>query len=89
MYHSRILNSKLHRLQERALRVVYNDKYSTFYQLLKKDKSVTEIFKFCDNATHNLRNGQVLEHKHNGSNNFGTKATQLYPPKFGCYPMNI
>ena len=81
MCYSRKLNNKLNRLQERALRIVYNDKSSPFYQLLEKDKSVTihirnlqylaaeifkvkigisptimtEIFKFCDNATHNLR----------------------------------
>ena len=74
---------KPNRLQERALRIVYNDKSSTFYQLLEKDKSVTiyaenlqylateifkvkigisptimtEIFKFCNNATHNLKSG--------------------------------
>ena len=37
MCHSRKLNNKINRLQEeRALRIVYNDKSSTFYQLLKK-----------------------------------------------------
>ena len=41
MCHSRKLNNKINRLQERALRIVYNDKSSTFYQLLEKDKSVT------------------------------------------------
>ena len=41
MCYSRKLNSKPNRLQERALRIVYNDKSSTFYQLLEKDKSVT------------------------------------------------
>ena len=40
MFHSRKL-SKLNRLQERALRIVHNDKCSTFYQLFQKDKSVT------------------------------------------------
>ena len=76
-------SSKPNRLQERALRIVYNDKSSTFYQLLEKDKSVTiyteylqylateifkvkigisptfmtEIFQFCNNATHNLTSG--------------------------------
>ena len=34
---------------------------------------VTEIFKFCDNATHNLRRGQVLERRHNRTNNFGVE----------------
>ena len=77
MCYSRKLNSKPNRLQERALRIVYNDKSSTFYQLLEKDKSIytgnlqylakvkigisptimTEIFKFGNNATHNLRSG--------------------------------
>ena len=41
MCHSRKLNNKLNRLQERALRTVYNDKRSTFCQFLEKDKSVT------------------------------------------------
>ena len=41
MRHSRKLNNKLNRLQERALRIVYNNKSSKIYQLLKKDKSVT------------------------------------------------
>ena len=41
MFHSRKLNNKLNRLQERALRIVCNDKCSTFYRLLKKGKSVT------------------------------------------------
>ena len=31
---------------------------------------MTKIFKFCDNATHNLRSGQVLERGHNRANNF-------------------
>ena len=38
MCHSRKLNNKINRLQERALRIVYNDKSSTFYQLLEKEK---------------------------------------------------
>ena len=35
---------------------------------------MTEIFKFCDNATHNLRNGQVLESRYNRTNNFGVES---------------
>ena len=91
MCHSRKLNNKICRLQERTLRIAYNGKCSTFYQLLEKEKSVTihtrnlrylateifkvkigilpiittEFFKFCDNATHNLRNGQIPERRHN------------------------
>ena len=39
MCHSRKLNNKIN--NEKALHIVYNDKSSTFYQLLEKDKSVT------------------------------------------------
>ena len=100
MCHSRKLNNKINRFQETAQRILYNDKSSTFYQLLEKDKSVTihtrnlqylateifevkigispiimtEIFKFCDNNTHNLRSGQVLERSHNRTNNFGVES---------------
>ena len=41
MCHRRKLNYKLNRLQERALYIAYDDKCSTFYQLLEKDESVT------------------------------------------------
>ena len=41
MNHSRTLNNRINRIQERALRVVYNDKTSTFNELLERDKSVT------------------------------------------------
>ena len=41
MYRSRKLDNKINRLQERALRIAYNNKSSTFYQLLEKDESVT------------------------------------------------
>ena len=35
---------------------------------------MTKIFKFCDNATHNIRSGQVLERKNNRTNNFGAES---------------
>ena len=41
MCHSRALNNKLNRLHERCLRLIYNDKRSTFEQLLDKDNSVS------------------------------------------------
>ena len=116
MCYSRKLNNKLNRLQERALRIVYNDKSSTFYQLLEKDKSVTihtrnlqylateifkvkigispiimtEIFKFCDNTTHNLRSGQVLERRHNRTNNFGVESISTLGAKiWALVPENL
>ena len=41
MCHSRTNNSKINRLHERCLRIVYNDKQSSFNELLEKDGSVS------------------------------------------------
>ena len=56
MFHSRKLNSRINKLHERALRIVYQDYVSSFTELLEKDKSTiirnrnmqllaTELFK--------------------------------------------
>ena len=39
MFHSRKVNSKINHLQERSLRIVYNDYITWFEDLLKKDSS--------------------------------------------------
>ena len=41
MCHGRTLNNKINKLHERALRLVYDDRQSTFEELLNIDKSVT------------------------------------------------
>ena len=41
MFHSRQINHKINNLHERALRIVYNDHFSSFEELLFQDKSVT------------------------------------------------
>ena len=41
MFHSRALNNKINSIQERALRIAYNDNQSTFEELLSKDNSVS------------------------------------------------
>ena len=41
MFHSRKLNNKINRLHERCIRIVYNDRLSTFEELLNKDNSVS------------------------------------------------
>ena len=41
MFHNRTLNSKINRLHERALRLVYKDGNLTYQQLLEKDNSLT------------------------------------------------
>ena len=40
MCHGRTVNSKIDKLHERCLRVIYNDKKSSFKELLETDKSV-------------------------------------------------
>ena len=41
MFHSRGKNNNMNRINERCLRIIYNDKKSTFYKLLEKDGSVS------------------------------------------------
>ena len=41
MQHTRSLNNKINKLQERSLRIVYEDYTSSFDNLLKKDKNKT------------------------------------------------
>ena len=41
MFYSRGLNNKINRIQERALIIIYNDKSSSYGNLLTKDRSVT------------------------------------------------
>ena len=41
MFHSRQLNQKINKIQERALRITYKDTESTFSELLQKDSAVT------------------------------------------------
>ena len=41
MYRGRTNNNKMNRLHDRYLRIVYNDKQSSFNELLEKDDSVS------------------------------------------------
>ena len=51
---------------------------------------MTEIFKFCDNATHNLRSGQVLERNHNRTNNFDVESISTLGAKiWALFPENL
>ena len=62
MCHSREYNNKVNRLHERCLRIIYNNKRSSFNALLEKDGSVsvhernikilaTEMFKVQKSST--------------------------------------
>ena len=50
MFHSRRINHKINKLRDRTLRIVYKDHFSSFEELLFKDKSVRV----------HLRNLQIL-----------------------------
>ena len=67
MFCSRNTNSRINRIDERSLRIVYNDFTSTFLELLEKDNSVsihyrniqvlcTEIFKVKNNLSPDVMN---------------------------------
>ena len=62
MSHSRTVNNKINKLHENSLRLIYNDKKSSFKELIETDKSVpihiknlqvltTEMFKVCRNIS--------------------------------------
>ena len=41
MFHSRKLNNRINKIHESSLRLVYDDNFSSFEELLKKDNSFT------------------------------------------------
>ena len=66
MFHERGLNNKINSLQERALRITYGDKSSSFQDLLRKDNSfsihhrniqtlATEMIKFKNSFAPEIR----------------------------------
>ena len=64
MCHSRTLNNKINRLQERCLRLMYNDKQLTFEELLEKDVSVSTHIRNLQtlaNVMYKVMNGSTAE----------------------------
>ena len=70
MCHSQTNNRKINRLHERCLRIIYNDKQSSFIKLLEKDNSVSmhqrnlqtlaiEMFKVSNGLSPVLREEQT------------------------------
>ena len=68
MCHNRTNDRKINRLHERCLRIIYNDKQSSFIELLEKDNSVSihqrnlqvlaiEMFKVSNGLSPVLMNG--------------------------------
>ena len=89
MMHNRTLNNRINNIQERALRIVYDDRNSSFEELLRKDVSVTihtrniqtlatELFKVV--------NGQYPEIMNEV---FPLKETLAYSTKFPFKSRNV
>ena len=83
MFHSRTLNNRINSLQERCLRLVYNDNISSFNELLAKDGSICfhhrnihvlaiELFKLKNDLSPDFLN-QVFER--NEQNFLGRHST--------------
>ena len=77
MFHNRKVNSKINRLQERALRLLYKDDISTFEQLLERAGAYTihqrntqslviEMFKVKNNLGPELLNDIFIKRVYNG-----------------------
>ena len=91
MNHSRTLNNKINRIHERALRLFYKDKKSTFDELLKKDNSVkihikniqvlvTEMFKVKKKLSPKIINTvfPVTEQNYSLRNNCDFVSRRIY-----------
>ena len=87
MFHSRTLNNKINSIHERALRITYNDRKSSFEELLRKDNTVsvhhrnlqllaTEIFKIKNNMTPEILN-EIFQNRHHRTIYRKTQAFML------------
>ena len=54
MFHTKQLNNRINSLHEKALRVTYQDRYSSFSELLDLDKSVSIHYRNIKFANGNM-----------------------------------
>ena len=89
MCHNRTYNNKINRLHERCLRMIYNDKRSSFEDLLEKDNSVlihhknlpalaTEMFKVYNKTSHEIVQ-EIFTIKEQGEYNLRNQADFVVP----------
>ena len=101
MCHSRGLNNRINNIQERALRIVYSDKTSSFDDLLVKDGSVTvharniqllatEIYKVINNLSPEIMN-EVFQLKEytNYSSRFPFKSHNVKTVFYGTETLSF
>ena len=102
MFHSRALNNKINSIHERALRITYNDKNSTFQQLLEMDNSVsihqrnlqvlaTEMFKIYKEISPDLLNDVFIQNtsKYNLRNDNCFKSRKVRSVYFGTESLSF
>ena len=93
VFHSRILNNKINKLHERALRLVYKNDNATFEELLEIDNSVTvhlknlqklatEMYKAKEQENaHELRNGRTWKNPNVRTVFCGVESVRYRGPK--------
>ena len=80
MCHNRTANSKINRFHERCLRIIYNDKQSSFKMLLEKDSSV---------SIHHKNIQCLATEMYNASNGLSPPiASNIFTLK-NCHPYNL
>ena len=102
MFHSRALNNKINSIHERALRITYDDKTSTFQQLLEMDHSVsihqrnlqvlaTEMFKVYKEISPDLLNDVFIQStsKYNLRNDNCFKSRKVRSVYFGTESLSF
>ena len=95
MSHSRALNNKTNRLNERYLRIIYNDKTSTFKELLEKDNSVSihyrniqalaiEMYKVANGMAPEIMN-EIFQLREKSHYNLRYTSEFIIPPIHSVY----
>ena len=93
--HNRALSNKINRLHERRLRIIYNDKASTFKELLEKDNSVSihyrniqalavEIYKVANGMSPEIMN-KIFQLREKSHYNLPYTSEFIAPPIHSVY----
>ena len=88
MCHSRTLINKINRIQERALRIVYNNYKSNFKELLERELLnglypviMNDVFQFDKNSAYELRSGNHLQRTNIQTVHFGSESIKTLGAK--------